>query len=57
MLMAAGQAGQRHHSAFHRFFSLARWSLDGLGLAVFRILEVRLPEESVLLSLDDTLGR
>lgn len=56
MLMAAGQAGERHHSAFHRFFSLARWSLDGLGLAVFRVLEVWLPEGSILLALDDTLA-
>jgi hypothetical protein len=56
MLMAAGQAGVRHHSAFHRFFSLARWSLDGLGLAVYRTLEVWLPEGSVLLALDDTLA-
>ena len=39
-----------------RFFSLARWSLDALGLAVFRTLEVWLPEGSVLLALDDTLA-
>jgi hypothetical protein len=56
MLMAAGQAGERHHSAFHRFFSLARWSLDSLGLAVFRVLEAWLPEGSILLGLDDTLA-
>lgn len=56
MLVAAGVPGERHHSAFHRFFSLARWSLDALGLAVFRILEASLPEGSVLLALDDTLA-
>ena len=27
MLVAAGVAGERHHSAFHRFFAGARWSL------------------------------
>jgi hypothetical protein len=39
MLVAAGVAGQRHHSAFHRFFAEGAWSLDALGLAVFRLLE------------------
>ena len=28
MLMAAGIAGERHHSAFHRLFASARWSRD-----------------------------
>lgn len=56
ILLAAGQADQRHHSAFHRFFSLARWSRDAMGLAVFRMLEVGLPPGSVLLAVDDTLA-
>jgi hypothetical protein len=32
MLTATGIAGKRHHSAFHRLFAQARWSLDALGL-------------------------
>ena len=56
MLLAAGMAEQRHHSAFHRLFSAARWSLDAVGLRVFRILEAALDEESVLVAIDDTLA-
>jgi SRSO17 transposase len=56
MLMAAGVAGQRHHASFHRLFSSARWSLDALGLAVFRIIECWLTEGSILLAVDDTLA-
>jgi len=56
MLMAAGVAGERHHSAFHRLFSSARWSLDMAGLAVFRVLEPFVGE-TVFLALDDTLAR
>jgi DDE superfamily endonuclease len=54
MLVAAGVAGQRHHAAFHRVFSAARWSLDQLGLIVFLLLKVLLPQGTVALSLDDT---
>jgi hypothetical protein len=54
MLVAAGVAGERHHAAFHRVFSAARWSLDQLGLCVFVLLKALLPEGTVKLSLDDT---
>jgi SRSO17 transposase len=57
MLVAAGMAGQRHHSAFHRFFAEGAWSLDALGLAVFRMLEALLPDQEILLAVDDTLAR
>ena len=57
MLVAAGVAGERHHSALHRLFSEASWSLDALGLAVFRLIEPWLGEGQVLLALDDTLAR
>lgn len=56
MLLAAGVAGERHHSAFHRFFANAHWSLDAIGLSVFRMLEPWL-EDTVLLAVDDTLAR
>lgn len=56
MIVAAGMAGVKHHSAFHRVFAAARWSLDAFGLAVFRLFEPWLDEqEAVPLSLDDTL--
>jgi SRSO17 transposase len=57
MLTAAGVTGKRHHAAFHRFFAQARWSLDALGLAVFRMLEPLLDKDTIFLALDDTLAR
>lgn len=57
MLTAAGVAGKRHHAAFHRLFASARWSLDALGLAVFRLVEPLLGSETIFLALDDTLAR
>lgn len=56
MLIAAGVADQQHHASFHRFFSKARWSLDALGLAVFRIIESCCPG-TIFLAIDDTLAR
>jgi len=56
MLIAAGVAGQQHHASFHRFFSKAHWSLDALGLAVFRILEACCLG-TIFLAIDDTLAR
>jgi hypothetical protein len=48
--------GHKHHSAYHRLFAAARWSLDELGLAVF---ERMLPLLGVIvfLAVDDTLCR
>lgn len=56
MLLAARVAGERHHSAFHRFFSRARWSRDTLSLAVFRLI-VSCCGPTIHLALDDTLAR
>jgi hypothetical protein len=53
-LIAAAVAGKQHHAAFHRLFSAARWSLDQLGLIVFELLKVLLPEGTVELTTDDT---
>ena len=52
-----GRDGVKHHSAFHRVFAAARWSLDELGLAVFDLIAPWLGEGAVLLALDDTLAR
>ena len=52
-----GRDGAKHHSAFHRVFSAARWSLDELGLAVFTLIEPWLNADAVLLSLHDPLAR
>lgn len=56
MIAAAGAIGQKHHSAFHRLFSSARWSLDRAGLVVFDLMLPWLGD-TVLLAGDDTLAR
>jgi DDE superfamily endonuclease len=57
VLVAGGLAGRRHHAAFHRLFAEAAWSIDALGLALFRMIEPLLPAGSVLVAIDDTLAR
>ena len=57
ILVAGGLAGKRHHAPFHRLFAEAAWSLDGLGLALFRMIERLLPAGAVLVAIDDTLAR
>jgi hypothetical protein len=56
MILAAGEAAEKHFSSYHRLFSAARWSLDALGLAVFGLIEPFLGSV-VMLALDDTLCR
>ena len=57
MILAARAQGQKHHSAYHRVFSAARWSLDELGLALFNLIAPLLGDGPVLLAIDDTLAR
>lgn len=57
MILAAQAQGAKHHSAYHRVFSAARWSLDELGLAVFMLIEPLLDKSPTLLAVDDTLAR
>ena len=57
MLLAAGAVGTKHHSAFHRLFAQAQWSLDRLGLIVFDLIEPYLAGEQIFLAIDDTLAR
>jgi len=58
MIQAAGAVGRKHHSAFHRVFATARWSLDELGLAVFGlVLGLIGPAATIFLAVDDTLAR
>lgn len=62
MILAAGavaghgDAAAKHHSAYHRLFAAARWSLDELGLAVFGLI-LPLIDGVVLVAIDDTLAR
>ena len=57
MLLAAGAVGTKHHSAFHRLFAQAQWSLDRLGLIVFDLIEPYLAGEQIFLAIDDTLAQ
>lgn len=56
MMLAADAVGTKHHSAYHRLFAAARWSLDELGLAVFALI-LPLLGDVALLGIDDTLAR
>jgi len=56
MILAADAVGAKHHSAYHRLFAAARWSLDELGLAVLGLM-LPLLGGLVLLGIDDTLAR
>ena len=38
IIVAADAVGTKHHSAYHRLFASARWSLDELGLAIFQMI-------------------
>jgi len=56
MILAAGDSADKHDSSYHRVFSVARWSLDRVGLGVFDLIRPSIAGE-VLLALDDTLAR
>jgi hypothetical protein len=57
MWSTAGLAAGVHWSRAHRFFSHARWDLDGLGLTLARALIDRLvpPEAAITVAVDDSL--
>ena len=59
MWVAVGEGASKHFSAYYRLFATARWSLDALGLALFRLMQSLLlaAETPVALTLDDTLAR
>ena len=42
MLRARGTG--RHHSAYHRLFATAKWSIDKTGLAVYDLIRRFLPQ-------------
>jgi hypothetical protein len=45
----------RHHAAFHRVFSAAKWSVDHVGLAVFDLALRLSPQDVAFIAGDDTL--
>jgi hypothetical protein len=57
MILAADAVDEKHHSAFHRVFAAAQWSLDALGLLVFALILPWLNDGQSVLAIDDTLAR
>lgn len=55
MGMIRSTGTDRHHAAFHRVFSAARWSLDEVGLRLFDLILRLAPQGIVFLAGDDTL--
>lgn len=55
MLRASGT--ERHHSAFHRMFATAKWSIDAVGLAIYDLIRKWVPQAIIFLAGDDTLLR
>ena len=45
----------KHHSAYHRIFASATWSIDQVGLALFDLTARILPQDVYHLVGDDTL--
>ena len=58
VIQRAGAVGKKHYSVYHRFFSLARWSLDEVSHVLLGVLLQLVPTgEIVCLVVDDTLCR
>ena len=58
VIEAAGAIGLKHHTSFHRFFRLARWTPDAVGITLLKLLlGLVSPEAPLVLAIDDTLAR
>lgn len=55
-LVASRVAGVRHHEAFHRFFSRAKWCPDEVGRLLFERLLPCVDNAAIEVVLDDTLA-
>lgn len=53
------QRPPKHHSAYHRVFAAARWSLDAVGLALLQLIlaSFMAGSDSIFLVIDDTVCR
>ena len=58
VIVASGQAGERDHSIYHRFFSRAVWSWNALCVQLIQLVDALVPEGVALVAaVDDTLAR
>ena len=55
-LVMTGVAGKRHHEAFHRLFSRARWNPDDMGRWLFHRLLPYVGNDAIQVAIDDTLA-
>lgn len=55
--LRAQQRPPKHHSAYHRVFAAARWSLDAVGLALLQLIlsGFMAASDSIFLAIDDTV--
>lgn len=53
-LQCAGLSGKLHHACFHRLFAPVRWSPDRVGLTLYALILIGLPQSAVIfLGADD----
>lgn len=57
VIRSAGALATKHFSAYYRFFSAGRWSLDELGLALFAVILQLMRVDEIEIIIDDTLSR
>ncbi|MEK6234396.1 MAG: transposase [Planctomycetales bacterium] len=59
LIITSDSVGNRHFSAYHRFFSRAKWSIDDLWKQLAEMLVARFvgPDAVILIAGDDTLCR
>ena len=57
VIRAANAVGVKHHTSFHRFFRAASWSADHVGLRLLKLVAAMLPNEPLVIAVDDTLSR
>jgi hypothetical protein len=56
-LVVTSVSGQRHHEAYHRFFSRGTWEPDAFGKCLYTLIVKLLPEGAPLrVAIDDTLA-
>ena len=56
-LVVTGVAGNRHHEAYHRFFSRGTWMPDRIGRLLFNVIEQLLPADGPIpIVIDDSLA-
>ena len=59
-LVVTGLSKIRHHAAFHRFFSYAKWKIDDFGHKIFELILLHFLTDNarpIPIIIDDTLAK